>query len=1360
MTSRSFKGAIKGSIFFIIFLCVFAVGINLAHANTCTSTGGGGNYNVAASWTSCGGVAPKNTDTITIVSGSPITMVQATTTAGVTINSGATLTGSTFLLTDTGNYINNGTHNGSGGVTVNGASAVISGTGATTNSGTFTISGATGPSFSSTSSITISGNLTMSGPVTITAGGAVTVLGRTAISGGITITNNGTFNASSTNGITGTLTSSTWTQGSNATLNFGGGTTSFLATGTLNATSTGNTVNYNDAGNQTCKVTQYYNLTLGATGTKTCTPTSPILGNVVMGGTTASWTLTTTSTIDGTLTLSGTTGGLTTGGVPFTVNGSTTISGDTLSLTNNTGAKTFTGLVTLNGGTLSGASTNTFFGAGITNNTGTVTLTGTANVSSTGAIFSGATVITFGAVIVTSPGTVTNNGITALTSTLTGSGSWTQGSGASLRLSDVAASIITVSTFDAHTNAGNIVNYNASGNQTCLTTQYQNLYFAGTGTKTCTPTSPILGSVILGGTTDTWTLTTTSTIDGTLSIAATTGSLTTGGVPFAVNGTTTISGGTLSLTNNVGTKTFTGLVSLSGGTLSGASTNVFLGGGIENDAGTVTLTGSANVSSTGVTFSGANLITLGGVIVPSPGTVTNNGTTTLTSTLTGSGTWTQGTSSTLNLSDVAVSIVTVSTFDATTNVNTVNYNGAGTQVCDAVQYDNLSFAGSGTKTCLPTSAVLGNLTYGGSGTWTLGGALTIDGNLTITSGTIDVSSANNYPVTLAGNLTNSATFNTEADTVTLDGTSEQILSGTLTGASDFWNLVITNNSGSPPSDCETTGFTPSVYFAASATVSGTFTITTGGNVGVQYSNGLTYTVANTDWVGPSGNPIYFRSSIAGSGSWTLDVTGTQTPLEYINVSRSDATGAAINALNITNTDCGGNSNWNFGASSTSPTSYTQAAYQLYANQNSSTPGPTLAGSNASATLSSTGEAFRIRMLLAVDTTSSIAGVDAFYLQFANKGNGADCSSPQFLYTTITTSTAIAYKTNSLVQDGSLLTPTSTDPTDGGRVVVEQTYQSAGNFTVTSTIPTGEDGNWDFSLIDNGSPGSTDYCFQAVLASGTTPLYAYAVYPEVITATSPDPVLSNIVLNSGTSITLTPDATTSITVVASTTDPQGPGDISFATGTIYQTSLGTSCSANNQNCYQIPSSSCTFSGSTSTVTCTAGLWYFAASTGDPSSSFPSDSWTGAITVTDAQSNTDSGTSTPQNVNVLTAINVTTSSINYGSIKPGSNTAAVNQGTVVQNVGNSSTSLQLSGTAFVRGANNFATSSQHYATTTFIFGGSEQQLSGTQTTVSGFTLTAPTSTTNVQSSIFWGAQVPLGVATGTYTASTTFTSLFSQ
>ena len=292
------------------------------------------------------------------------------------------------------------------------------------------------------------------------------------------------------------------------------------------------------------------------------------------------------------------------------------------------------------------------------------------------------------------------------------------------------------------------------------------------------------------------------------------------------------------------------------------------------------------------------------------------------------------------------------------------------------------------------------------------------------------------------------------------------------------------------------------------------------------------------------------------------------------------------------------------------------------------------------------------------------------------------------------------------------------------------------------------------------PGATDYCFETFFSSSTQ-IYAEAVFPEVQTYGVSAPVISNpLFANGSTTIVLSPGATQAITIAASTT--AGGSPIAYATSTIYRTSRGANCTANNQNCYQIPSSSCAFSNGTTTVTCTANIWYFADSTTDPSSSYPSDSWTGALTVVDSASNKVTATSTSASMGILAAIGVVQPSINYGILAP-LQTSPTNVTTTVQNVGNCSTTIKLSALTSLEGGipvTTLPTSSQQYGTTTGFAYGTGFSLSSTPITLNGFVLAAPISTTSVQGNLFWGLQIASGSPTGTYNGTTTFSALFSQ
>lgn len=228
-------------------------------------------------------------------------------------------------------------------------------------------------------------------------------------------------------------------------------------------------------------------------------------------------------------------------------------------------------------------------------------------------------------------------------------------------------------------------------------------------------------------------------------------------------------------------------------------------------------------------------------------------------------------------------------------------------------------------------------------------------------------------------------------------------------------------------------------------------------------------------------------------------------------------------------------------------------------------------------------------------------------------------------------------------------------------------------------------------------------------------------------TNAAPTVTNVKLNGNAAITLTPNTSTAVTISFTVTDTNGCTDVFTSgnvTSTAFRFSVGISCTTDNANCYRVSTSThnC-ISADSADATATVQLQYYADAT-DASSSYSSQHWEAHVIVRDSENATGSATSTAVEVNTLLAINVETSTIPYGSLSSGENTGATNQTAAVKNAGNSSTSLNISGTAGTSGANVLATSSQHYATTTFTFGGSEQTLSGTPTAVSGLTIRAMT------------------------------------
>ncbi|MBU2214280.1 hypothetical protein KJ996_06645, partial [Patescibacteria group bacterium] len=186
----------------------------------------------------------------------------------------------------------------------------------------------------------------------------------------------------------------------------------------------------------------------------------------------------------------------------------------------------------------------------------------------------------------------------------------------------------------------------------------------------------------------------------------------------------------------------------------------------------------------------------------------------------------------------------------------------------------------------------------------------VNGDFTIAS--TSEFDTNGIDIEVAGNWTNNSTYTANSNEVTLDGSAEQEITGTLTSSSAFYDLTISNSSGSY-AGCEIS-ITPGIDFGAAVTVGNTYTITTD-NAKVEYESGATFTVGNgINWNATPGNDIVFRNSNLSSGTWLLDVTGAQTAVSDVNVARSDASsGSEIAASDGTNSDCGNNTNWNFGS---------------------------------------------------------------------------------------------------------------------------------------------------------------------------------------------------------------------------------------------------------------------------------------------------------------------------------------------------------------------------------------------------------------------------------------------------------------
>ena len=208
---------------------------------------------------------------------------------------------------------------------------------------------------------------------------------------------------------------------------------------------------------------------------------------------------------------------------------------------------------------------------------------------------------------------------------------------------------------------GSTVNFNGVA-QTINATAYDNLTVSGSSTKT-------LGGAVL--------------VNAALAVSAGTLELNTNNL--TVNGTTSITG-TLSDNSVTGTNIFAGLVTINAGGIwnnSGNSPVTFRGGITKNPSGTFT-------AGTGVHTFNTNAQSLTGTfsipsVTVSGTTLTNNNQLTVSTSLAGGGTLTQGVGARLNIDGTAA----ISTLTATANPDTVDYSGGAQTVHGTSTYNTL-----------------------------------------------------------------------------------------------------------------------------------------------------------------------------------------------------------------------------------------------------------------------------------------------------------------------------------------------------------------------------------------------------------------------------------------------------------------------------------------------------------------------------------------------------------------------------------------------------------------------------------------------------------------------------------------------
>ncbi len=210
----------------------------------------------------------------------------------------------------------------------------------------------------------------------------------------------------------------------------------------------------------------------------------------------------------------------------------------------------------------------------------------------------------------------------------------------------------------------------------------------------------------------------------------------------------------------------------------------------------------------------------------------------------------------------------------------------------------------------------------------------------------------------------------------------------------------------------------------------------------------------------------------------------------------------------------------------------QGSYQFFENTDAVDPITVFGGTateNSPITLSQPGYAFRLRILLDVDSPSgTIVDVDSgdWILMYAPLPSSGDCADGTYNPVgTQADGTPIAYNPNpNSGGNNAIIGATANDPTDTGYTTrledYAETWLSDGSEDITNhnlTMGNNQAGLFDFSLIDNTDDSvSTTYCL--VVANGDQSLLdAYRNYPKVTTIPLDVNIKGGTTITGGTTI---------------------------------------------------------------------------------------------------------------------------------------------------------------------------------------------------------------------------------------------------
>ncbi|MGE5041866.1 MAG: hypothetical protein ACM3IJ_03100 [Candidatus Levyibacteriota bacterium] len=204
-------------------------------------------------------------------------------------------------------------------------------------------------------------------------------------------------------------------------------------------------------------------------------------------------------------------------------------------------------------------------------------------------------------------------------------------------------------------------------------------------------------------------------------------------------------------------------------------------------------------------------------------------------------------------------------------------------------------------------------------------------------------------------------------------------------------------------------------------------------------------------------------------------------------------------------------------------SVSQGGYRFFENIDGPNPSDPYVAANTPATLNAPSKAFRLRMLLDVDSPSGTTlAVDSgdWMLEYAELPVSGDCVDGVYSpVDTIANGTPIAYNPNpSSGGNNAFISSSGNDPSDSGYITILEdyieTWLSDNSEDITNhqnTLANNNAGLFDFSLIDNTDDSYPRTFCLAIFNGDGSALDAYRSYPKVTT------IIKDVVIRGGTDI---------------------------------------------------------------------------------------------------------------------------------------------------------------------------------------------------------------------------------------------------